>query len=202
MPVRLTFGYISISPCFSNIRLKRVYRILVRCINKTQKPLIGHCAILFHPKTTYLIYINEHNVNFYISFLTVGNAGTGKTQVWKTLFRTYQNLKKKPMFNDLNPKAVTNDELYGIINPATREWKDGLFSVIMRDQANMTGDGPKWIILDGDIDPMWIESLNTVMDDNKILTLASNERIALTPEMRLIFEISNLRTATPATVSR
>ena len=41
--------------------------------------------------------------------------------MWKTLFRTYQNLKKKPMFNDLNPKAVTNDELYGIINPATRD---------------------------------------------------------------------------------
>ena len=135
-------------------------------------------------------------------FFLVGNSGTGKTQVWKTLFRTYQNQKLKPVFQDLNPKAVTNDELYGIINPSTREWKDGLFSVIMREQANMPGDGPKWIILDGDIDPMWIESLNTVMDDNKILTLASNERIALTPEMRLLFEISNLRTATPATVSR
>ena len=60
-------------------------------------------------------------------------------------------------------QAVTNDELYGIINPATREWKDGLFSVIMRDQANISAEGPKWIILDGDIDPMWIESLNTVM---------------------------------------
>ncbi|KAK7067106.1 hypothetical protein SK128_011276 [Halocaridina rubra] len=72
----------------------------------------------------------------------------------------------------------------------------------MRDQANMTGDAPKWIILDGDIDPMWIESLNTLMDDNKILTLASNERISLTPSMRLLFEISHLRTATPATVSR
>ncbi len=60
-------------------------------------------------------------------------------------------------------QAVTNDELYGIINPATREWKDGLFSAIMRDQANLTAEGPKWIILDGDIDPMWIESLNTVM---------------------------------------
>ncbi|KAL9897380.1 dynein heavy chain at 93AB [Glossina fuscipes fuscipes] len=136
------------------------------------------------------------------SVFIVGNAGTGKTQVWKTLLRTYQNIKRKPIFNDLNPKAVTNDELFGIINPATREWKDGLFSVIMRDQANMTGDQPKWIVLDGDIDPMWIESLNTVMDDNKVLTLASNERIALTPSMRLLFEISNLRTATPATVSR
>lgn len=58
---------------------------------------------------------------------------------------------------------MTNDELFGIINPATREWKDGLFSVIMRDQAGLTGDNPKWIILDGDIDPMWIESLNTVV---------------------------------------
>lgn len=57
----------------------------------------------------------------------------------------------------------------------------------------MAGDGPKWIVFDGDIDPMWIESLNTVMDDNKVLTLASNERIALTKHMRLLFEISNLR---------
>ena len=57
-----------------------------------------------------------------------------------------------------------------------QEWKDGLFSCIMRDIANLQGEGPKWILLDGDIDPMWIESLNTVMDDNKILTLASNER--------------------------
>lgn len=70
----------------------------------------------------------------------------------------------------------------------------------MRDQANLSGDNPKWIVLDGDIDPMWIESLNTVMDDNKVLTLASNERIALSPSMRLLFEISNLKTATPATV--
>nr|XP_027209167.1 dynein beta chain, ciliary-like [Penaeus vannamei] len=136
------------------------------------------------------------------SVFIIGQAGTGKTQVWRTLFRTMQNMKKKPVCYDLNPKAVTTDELFGYINPATREWKDGLFSNLMRDQANMAGDAPKWIILDGDIDPMWIESLNTLMDDNKILTLASNERISLTPQMRLLFEISHLRTATPATVSR
>lgn len=61
------------------------------------------------------------------SVFVVGNAGTGKTEVWKTLFRTYQNIKRKPIYNDLNPKAVTNDELFGVINPATREWKDGNF---------------------------------------------------------------------------
>jgi len=60
----------------------------------------------------------------------------------------------------------------------------------------------KWSILDGDIDPEWIESLNTVMDDNKVLTLVSNDRIPLSNQMRLLFEISNLKNATPATVSR
>ncbi|VDD79742.1 unnamed protein product [Mesocestoides corti] len=136
------------------------------------------------------------------SVFILGNAGTGKSMIWKALFRTNQNLKKKPVAVDLDPKAVTNDELFGVISPSTREWKDGLFSVVMRELARMTHEGPKWIVLDGDIDPMWIESLNTVMDDNKVLTLASNERIPLTPSMRLLFEISHLRTATPATVSR
>ncbi|XP_035580605.1 dynein heavy chain 9, axonemal isoform X2 [Zalophus californianus] len=136
------------------------------------------------------------------SVFVVGSAGTGKSQVLKSLHKTYQIMKRRPIWADLNPKAVTNDELFGIINPATREWKDGLFSSIMRELANITHDGPKWILLDGDIDPMWIESLNTVMDDNKVLTLASNERIPLNPTMRLLFEVGHLRTATPATVSR
>ncbi|XP_030605544.1 dynein heavy chain 11, axonemal [Archocentrus centrarchus] len=136
------------------------------------------------------------------SVFVVGNAGTGKSQILKVLHKTYVNLKMKPVWNDLNPKAIDRDELFGFIHPATREWKDGLLSSLMREQANISHRGPKWIVLDGDIDPMWIESLNTVMDDNKVLTLASNERVALTSSMRLVFEISHLRMATPATVSR
>jgi len=72
----------------------------------------------------------------------------------------------------------------------------------MRELSQRPGTDPKWIILDGDLDANWIESMNSVMDDNKILTLASNERIKLLPHMRLIFEIKNLKFATPATVSR
>lgn len=137
------------------------------------------------------------------SVFIVGNAGTGKTKIWQTLVVTYKIQKLKPVFNVLNPKALSNDDLFGIVNPTTREWKDGLFSSIMRNQAALSANGsPKWIVLDGDIDPMWIESLNTLMDDNKVLTLASNERIALQKDMRLLFEVGHLKAATPATVSR
>ncbi|KAJ7345633.1 hypothetical protein JRQ81_001583, partial [Phrynocephalus forsythii] len=136
------------------------------------------------------------------SVFVAGNAGTGKSQILKTLHLTYSNMKLRPVWHDINPKAVTTDELFGFLHPSTREWKDGLFSSTMRELASIAHDGPKWIVLDGDIDPMWIESLNTVMDDNKVLTLASNERISLTLSMRLVFEISHLRAATPATVSR
>ena len=136
------------------------------------------------------------------SVFVLGGAGSGKTQVIKTLNKTYQNRKWRPHLCDMNPKAVSPAELFGCINPATREWKDGLLSTTMRDLSGIANDSPKWIVLDGDIDPMWIESLNTVMDDNKVLTLASNERIPLTPSMRLVFEIGHLKYATPATVSR
>uniref|UniRef100_A0A3B3UDD1 Dynein axonemal heavy chain 11 n=1 Tax=Poecilia latipinna TaxID=48699 RepID=A0A3B3UDD1_9TELE len=135
------------------------------------------------------------------SVFVVGGPGTGKSQILKTLHRTYSITKNKSVWTDINPKAVTTDELFGYLHPATREWKD-LFSNTMRELTSVTQDGPKWIVLDGDIDPMWIESLNTVMDDNKVLTLASNERISLSSSMRLLFEISHLRAATPATVSR
>ena len=132
----------------------------------------------------------------------MGPPGAGKTQCWKTLAQARNLQGQKTKVVDINPKSVKTEELYGFISMATREWKDGLLSKIMRDLGEIPDEKPKWIILDGDLDANWIESMNSVMDDNKMLTLASNERIPLKPHMRMIFEIRDLRFATPATVSR
>ena len=132
----------------------------------------------------------------------MGPPGAGKSQTWKTLAQARTLRGDKTKFVDINPKSVKTEELYGFISMATREWKDGLLSKVMRDLGEIPDEKPKWIILDGDLDANWIESMNSVMDDNKMLTLASNERIPLKPHMRMIFEIRDLRFATPATVSR
>jgi len=135
------------------------------------------------------------------SVFVIGPPGCGKSTVWKTLASAQSRSGTKTMFEIINPKSQTSNELYGFIHP-TVGWKDGIFSFIMRNFSSLASDCPKWIVLDGDVDPEWIESLNTVMDDNKMLTLASNERIALNPSMRLLVEVADLRNATPATVSR
>jgi dynein heavy chain len=132
----------------------------------------------------------------------MGPPGSGKSSTWKTLAKAQDKDNKKTTVVDLNPKAVSTNELYGYVHMATREWMDGLLSKTMRTLGYVSDTNPKWIILDGDLDANWIESMNSVMDDNKILTLASNERIVLKGHMKMLFEIRDLKFATPATVSR
>ena len=67
----------------------------------------------------------EELLNVRHSVFVIGNAGTGKTQILKSLNKTYAIMKRKPVWVDINPKAVTTNELFGYINRATREWKDG-----------------------------------------------------------------------------
>ena len=142
------------------------------------------------------------------SVFILGAAGCGKTQCWKCLQGAITKLnidkwKARAVASCLNPKAISSNELYGYFTPA-KEWRDGILSNIFRDYAaeSKKRDNSKWIVLDGIIDAEWIESMNTVMDDNKMLTLVSNERITLSSSMRMIFEISHLINASPATVTR
>jgi dynein heavy chain len=132
----------------------------------------------------------------------MGPPGAGKSSTWKMLQKANDKAGKKTTLVDLNPKVINSDELYGFINMASREWKDGILSNKMRALSEMPDENPKWLIFDGDLDATWIESMNSVMDDNKLLTLASNERIQLKAHMRMFFEIRDLNYATPATVSR
>ena len=97
-----------------------------------------------------------------------------------------------------NPSPIPNPNP----NPNPNPHQDGLLSSVMRDLANAPDTNPKWIILDGDLDANWIENMNSVMDDNRLLTLASNERIRLLGNMKLLFEIRDLLYASPATVTR
>ena len=144
------------------------------------------------------------------SVMLLGPAGCAKTTIWKTLQAAHNLDTPKPVcvVETVNPKSVTGDELYGYMT-LSKDWKDGVLSIIMRGMSkNFSEQGfhdyqtSKWVVLDGDIDAIWIESMNTVMDDNKVLTLVSNERVPLSPAMRMVFEINSLKNATPATVSR
>lgn len=60
----------------------------------------------------------------------------------------------------------------------------------------------QWIIFDGDVDPEWVENLNSVLDESKLFTLPNGERLAIPPNVRIMFEVQDLRYATLATVSR
>lgn len=91
----------------------------------------------------------------------------------------------------MNPKACSVIELYGILDPITRDWTDGLLSNIFREINKPTEKNErKYILFDGDVDALWVENMNSVMDDNKLLTLANGERIRLQKHCALLVEVS------------
>ncbi|KAL7403678.1 hypothetical protein ABVT39_003711 [Epinephelus coioides] len=145
--------------------------------------------------------------------MLVGPTGGGKTTVYTILADTLKTLHltghtaNNPFYQHvktyiLNPKSVTMGELYGEVNTLTLEWRDGLMALSVRDAVNDTSDDHKWVICDGPVDALWIENMNTVLDDNKMLCLANSERIKLTPSIHMVFEVQDLAVASPATVSR
>ncbi|XP_051490092.1 dynein axonemal heavy chain 10 [Apus apus] len=135
--------------------------------------------------------------------MIVGPTGGGKSVVINALCQAQKKLGLLTKLYTLNPKAMSVIELYGILDPATRDWKDGVLSNIFREINRPTDRKERrYILFDGDVDALWVENMNSVMDDNKLLTLANGERIRLQSHCALLFEVGDLQYASPATVSR
>ena len=138
--------------------------------------------------------------------MMVGQSGTGKSAAWKILLEALtalDNIKGESYIID--PKAVNKENLYGKLDQTTLDWTDGVFTGTLRKILdNQRGESGKrhWIIFDGDVDPEWAENLNSVLDDNKLLTLPHGDRLSIPPNVRIMFEVESLKYATLATVSR
>ena len=136
--------------------------------------------------------------------MLVGGTCSGKTTITNILVDSMasENPTQKYSIIRLNPKAFTSQQMYGVMNFAG-EWTEGIFSKIWQN-ANMKKPNKAitWIVCDGPVDSIWIENLNTVLDDNKMLTLANGERTAMLDTVKMVFEVQDLRNASLATVSR
>ncbi|KAJ3023365.1 Dynein heavy chain 6, axonemal [Thoreauomyces humboldtii] len=141
--------------------------------------------------------------------MLVGPTGGGKTACYQVLQEACTKLKERGHEDFqaiktwvLNPKCISMMELYGEFNLATMEWKDGLIGYVFRQQVQDNSLDEKWTVCDGPVDALWIENMNTVLDDNKLLTLINGERIKMSNTMHMLFEVADLAVASPATVSR
>lgn len=171
---------------------------------------------VFIEKTKQLFSLLQHHAGI----MLVGATGSAKSSVWRVLFEAMktvvstrrmetENLRLvRSSLTVLDAKLLSSKELYGSLDPLTREWHDGLFTKVLRsiaDEHFTTNDKSlplHWIVFDGDVDPDWIETLNSVLDDSRILTLPNGEQIPLLPSTRIIVETDHLRHANPSSVSR
>jgi len=146
--------------------------------------------------------------------MLVGPTGGGKSRVLRVLQAAMSRVENDPNFNKvrvmaMNPKSITMNQLYGAFDLQTGEWTDGIAAVLIRhmsqpdtEETGVTLEELKWMVFDGPVDAIWIENMNTVLDDNKKLCLNSGEIIPLAETNRVIFEVEDLSVASPATVSR
>ncbi|KAI7959317.1 hypothetical protein MJO28_003108 [Puccinia striiformis f. sp. tritici] len=152
-PDQLSDSYDSIAE--QEILVQSVSKTIVSKLVADNVPLLTSLLADIFPGIEYSPILQLYQIqNIQHGLMMGGPLATSKTQAWRVLLAVLQRLKGcKGVSYVMDPKAISKDALYD----AKRHW----------------------IIFDGDTDPEWVKNLNSVLDDNKLLTLPNGERLNL-----------------------
>ena len=125
--------------------------------------------------------------------MVVGPSGGGKTSNIRVLENALSLLAEKKIrgvryekvhVKYINPESITMGDLYGSFDPNTHEWQDGVLANMIRVCVKMDNEDLKWVLFDGPVDTLWIESMNTVGKRTSQCVALSNLKFCLNRHYR------------------